>query len=139
MLRTENAEQSMNVSGEKVNDLPLNFGGGGGGRGRHSELAQLHVPGARRFGHERQQPGNNVVNGIPSGTYGNFKVYLEGQDSTSVNDASWTSTVPAASWRPSASFRSRLPTFPPSSARWPAGFYNFTTKSGTNQIARQRV
>ena len=29
LLKTENAEQSMNVKGEKVNDLPLNFGGGG--------------------------------------------------------------------------------------------------------------
>src|SRR4051812_12916024 len=31
MLKTENAEISMNVSGEKFNQLPLNFGAGGTG------------------------------------------------------------------------------------------------------------
>src|SRR5262249_31127178 len=29
LLKTENGEQSMNVKGDKVNGLPLNFGGGG--------------------------------------------------------------------------------------------------------------
>src|SRR5580765_2354014 len=33
LLKTENAEQSMNVTGEKVNDMPINFGGGGSAGG----------------------------------------------------------------------------------------------------------
>ena len=33
MLKTDNAEQSMNVSGQKLNELPINFGGGGAAGG----------------------------------------------------------------------------------------------------------
>ena len=97
MLRTENAEQSMNVSGKKVNDLPLNFGGGGNtGIGIRNWLSFMYLaPGVS--GTNVNSPGNNVVNGIPAGTDGNFKVYLEGQDATSINDAGWTATVSAAS------------------------------------------
>ena len=93
LLKTENAEQSMNVTGEKVNKLPLNFGGGGaaGGGIRNWLSFIILAPGVSGTGY------NSPVNGIPTGSYGNFKVYLEGQDSTSVNDASWTSSVAAAS------------------------------------------
>src|SRR5205085_2356329 len=33
LLKTTSAEQSQNISGETVNDLPLNFGGGAGAAG----------------------------------------------------------------------------------------------------------
>ncbi|MEI9974958.1 MAG: carboxypeptidase-like regulatory domain-containing protein [Ignavibacteriota bacterium] len=33
MLKTDNAEQSMNVTGQKLNELPINFGGSGTGGG----------------------------------------------------------------------------------------------------------
>jgi len=134
ILRTENAEQSMNVSGEKVNDLPLNFGGGGSaGGGIRNWLSFMYLaPGVS--GTNANSPGNNVVNGIPSGTYGNFKVYLEGQDATSINDASWTSTVSAAGVETIGEFSIQTSNFSAEYGQVAGGFFNFTTKSGTNQI-----
>lgn len=134
ILRTENAEQSMNVSGDKVNDMPLNFGGGGGaGGGIRNWLSFMYLaPGVS--GTNANSPGNNVVNGIPAGTYGNFKVYLEGQDATSINDASWTSTVSAAGVETISEFSIQTSNFSAEFGQVAGGFFNFTTKSGTNQI-----
>ncbi|HWB85037.1 MAG TPA: TonB-dependent receptor [Bryobacteraceae bacterium] len=134
ILRTENAEQSMNVSGDKVNDLPMNFGGGGGaGGGIRNWLSFMSLaPGVS--GTNVNSPGNNVINGIPNGTYGNFKVYLEGQDATSINDASWTSTVSAAGVETISEFSIQTSNFSPEFGQVAGGFFNFTTKSGTNQL-----
>ena len=65
----------MNVSGEKVNELPINFGGGGtAGGGIRNWLSFTYLaPGVAGT-----VPAQ--VNGLPGG---NYKVYLEGQDSTS--------------------------------------------------------
>jgi hypothetical protein len=93
MLRTENAEQSMNVTGNKVNDLPLNFGGGGSAGGGIRNWLSFIILAPGVSGTSATAP----INGIPTGSYGNFKVYLEGQDSTSAVDANWTSGVAAAS------------------------------------------
>ena len=90
LLKTANAEQSINVTGNRINNLPLNFGGGGGATGgirNWMSFIQL-APGVS---------GNNErasINGAPGGA---FKIYLEGQDVTSSNDTIWTSTVAAAS------------------------------------------
>jgi hypothetical protein len=134
ILRTENAEQSMNVTGDKVNELPLNFGGGGsaGGGIRNWLSFMFLAPGVS--GTNFNSPGNNVINGIPSGTYGNFKVYLEGQDATSINDASWTSTVSAAGVETINEFSIQTSNFSPEFGQVAGGFFNFTTKSGTNQF-----
>ncbi|HLH44877.1 MAG TPA: carboxypeptidase regulatory-like domain-containing protein [Bryobacteraceae bacterium] len=134
VLRTENAEQSMNVSGEKVNEMPLNFGGGGlAGGGIRNWLSFMYLaPGVS--GANASSPGNNVVNGIPSGTYGNFKVYLEGQDATSFNDASWTSTVSAAGVETIGEFSIQTSNFSAEFGQVAGGLFNFTTKSGANQI-----
>src|ERR1035438_7118336 len=93
LLKTENAEQTMNVSGDKVNELPLNFGGGGsaGGGIRNWLSFIILAPGVSGTSY------TSPINGIPTGTYGNFKVYLEGQDSNSINDANGTSSVAPAS------------------------------------------
>jgi hypothetical protein len=134
ILRTENAEQSMNVTGQKVNDLPLNFGGGGGaGGGIRNWLSFMYLaPGVS--GTNVNSPGSNVVNGIPTGTYGNFKVYLEGQDATSINDASWTSTVSAAGVETINEFSIQTSNFSAEFGQVAGGFFNFTTKSGSNQF-----
>ena len=129
-LKTENAEQSMNVSGDKVNNLPLNFGGGGtsGGNIRNWLSFIILAPGVS--GTSPTSP----VNGIPTGSYGNFKVYLEGQDSTSVNDANWTSGMNAASVETINEFAVQSSNFSAEFGQVAGGFYNFTTKSGTNQL-----
>ncbi len=130
LLRTENSEQSMNVKGEKVNDLPLNFGGGGaqGGGIRNWLSFIILAPGVSGTAY------NSPINGIPTGSFGNFKVYLEGQDSTSINDASWTSSVAAASVETINEFAVQSSNFSAEFGQVAGGFYNFTTKSGTNQI-----
>ncbi len=130
LLRTENAEQSMNVTGDKVNNLPLNFGGGGaaGGGIRNWLSFIILAPGVSGTGYTAP------INGVPTGTYGNFKVYLEGQDSTSVNDANWTASVAAASVETITEFSIQSSNFSPEFGQVAGGFYNFTTKSGTNQL-----
>jgi len=83
LLRTENAEQSMNVTGDRINSLPINFGGGstgptGGIRNWMSFV--ILAPGVSGTAY------NAPINGAPGGA---FKIYLEGQDVTSSNDTTW--------------------------------------------------
>ena len=130
LLKTENAEQSMAISGDTVNNLPLNFGGGGaaGGGIRNWMSFITLAPGVSGTTY------TSPINGIPTGTYGNFKVYLEGQDSTSINDANWTSSVAAASVESINEFAIQSSNFSAEFGQVAGGYYNFTTKSGTNQI-----
>ena len=121
----------MNVSGEKVNELPINFGGGGGSvGGRHPKLAR-----ASPISKRRAWPGTSAtsrVNGLPGS---NFKVYLEGQDSTSNNDTGWTfSTQTGASVEAITEFAVQSSNFSAEFGQVMGGLYNFTTKSGTNQF-----
>jgi hypothetical protein len=127
LLKTDNAELSMNVSGEKLNDLPINFGGGGAaGGGIRNWLSFTYLaPGVAGTS------ANSEINGLPGS---NFKVYLEGQDSTSFNDTAWTSTVAAASVEAVTQFAVQSSNFSAEYGQAMGAFYNFTTKSGTNQL-----
>jgi hypothetical protein len=127
MLKTDNAEISMNVSGDKVNDLPINFGGGGSVTGGiRSWLSFTYLsPGVAGTS------ANSEVNGLPGS---NFKVYLEGQDSTSNNDAAWTSTQLMAGVEAITEFAVQSSNFSAEFGQVMGGVYNFTTKSGTNQL-----
>ena len=127
VLKTDNAELSMNVSGEKLNELPINFGGGGAaGGGIRNWLSFTYLaPGVAGTS------ANSEVNGLPGA---NFKVYLEGQDSTSFNDTGWTSTVAAASVEAITQFAVQSSNFSAEYGQAMGAFYNFTTKSGTNQL-----
>jgi Carboxypeptidase regulatory-like domain len=129
LLKTNNAEQSMNVSGNKVNDLPINFGGGGSaGGGIRNWLSFTYLaPGVAGTS------ANSQVNGLPTGSNGSFKVYLEGQDSTSNNDTAWTATVAAASVEAITEFAVQSSNFSAEFGQVGGALYNFTTKSGTNQ------
>lgn len=126
ILKTDNAEQSMNISGRKVNDLPLNFTAGSGQIRNWLSFTYL-APGVS----STTTNGNQQVNGIPGG---GFKIYLEGQDSTSNNDANWTSTVAAASVEAITEFAVQSSNFSAEYGQVAGGLYNFTTKSGTNQF-----
>jgi Carboxypeptidase regulatory-like domain/TonB dependent receptor len=127
MLKTENAEQSMNVSGQKLNELPINFGGSGtaGGGIRNWLTFTYLAPGVAGTG-----PGSEV-NGLPGG---NYKVYLEGQDSTSPVAVGWTSTVQSASVEAITEFTIQSSNYSAEYGQVLGGLYNFTTKSGTNQF-----
>ena len=127
LLRTENAEQSINVSGNRINNLPLNFGGGGGSTGgirNWMSFVQL-APGVSGT-NERAS-----INGSPGGA---FKVIVEGQDLTSSNDTIWTSTVSAASVEMISEFSFQGSNFAAEFGQTLGGVFNFTTKSGTNQF-----
>ena len=130
LLKTENAEQSMNVRGDKVNDLPLNFGGGGsaGGGIRNWLSFIILAPGVSGTSY------NSPVNGTPTGSYGGFKVYLEGQDSTDVTNPNWATMVAAPSVESITEFSMQASNFSAEFGQVAGGFYNFTTKSGTNQL-----
>jgi len=125
-LKTESAEQSTIIQTDRINDLPLNFGGGGGSTGtiRSPFAFNMLSPGVTGTGSDTAQ-----VNGLPTGT---FRVQVEGQDSTSQNDPNWTSTVSHASVDSIEEFSLQTSTFAAEFSQVGGGFYNFTTKSGTN-------
>ena len=78
MLKTESAEQSTTVTGDKINSLPVNFGIGAGAIRNPLSFVQL-TPGANIGS------WNSVtVNGMPSYS---FKIIFEGQESSSGLDA----------------------------------------------------
>jgi hypothetical protein len=123
LLKTENAEQSTNISGELFNDLPLNFSATNSVRGWLSFI-QL-APGVSGTTHTAN------INGAPAGS---FKIYLEGQDVTSTNDTVWTSTVAAASVETIGEFSIQTNNFAAEFGQVLGGVFNFTTKSGTNEF-----
>src|SRR4051794_24633713 len=128
LLKTENAEVSMNVSGDKFNQLPLNFGAGGTGSIRSWMAFATLAPGVNG---DLSTDQNTSVNGLPGGI---FKILVEGTDVTSSNDTRWTSTVAASSVEAIGEFSLQTSNF---SAQYGGGLgamFNFTTKSGTNKI-----
>jgi hypothetical protein len=127
LLKTENAEQSTNISGELFNSLPLNFGATNSVRSWLSFI-QL-APGISVPNQNSIQTA--TVNGAPSGS---FKIYLEGQDVTSTNDTVWTSTVAAASVETIGEFSIQTNNFAAEFGQVVGGVFNFTTKSGTNEF-----
>jgi Carboxypeptidase regulatory-like domain/TonB dependent receptor-like, beta-barrel len=125
LLKTENAEQSTNISGELFNSLPINFSQTFGGSIRNwLSFIQLS-PGVSGSTHTAN------INGAPSGS---FKIYLEGQDVTSTNDTVWTSTVAAASVETIGEFSIQTNNFSAEFGQVLGGVFNFTTKSGTNDL-----
>jgi len=129
LLKTESAEQSTIVSGERINNLPLNFGGGGGSTGsvRSPYLFNVLSPGV---GDNASGTGANV-NGLQANT---FRVQVDGQDATSQNDIGWTSTVAQPSVDMIQEFSLQTSNFAAEFGQIGGGLYNFTTKSGTNEL-----
>ena len=125
LLKTENAEISMNMTGEKFNNLPLNFGAGGTGSIRNWMAFVTLAPGVN--GDDQ----NASINGLPGGMY---KILVEGTDVTSSNDIRWTSTVAASSVETIQEFSVQTSNFSAQYAGGLGAMFNFTTKSGTNQV-----
>jgi len=127
-LKTETAEQSTVIATDVINGLPLNFGGGGGSSGniRSPFAFNMLSPGVTGTGADTVQ-----VNGLPTST---FRIMVEGQDSTSQNDPAWTSTVSHASVDSIEEFSLQTSNFAAEYSQAGGGYYNFTTKSGTNQF-----
>ncbi len=129
LLQTENAQQSTNVTDERMNDLPLNFGGGGSSTGsiRSPYMFNVLSPGVAN-----NASGDTAnVNGLQANT---FRVQVDGQDATSQNDIGWTSTVAQPSVDMIQEFSLQTSNFAAEYGQIGGGLYNFTTKSGTNQL-----
>ena len=131
VLKTETAEQSTIITGATINELPLNFGGGGGGTGnvRNPYLFNILSPGVANNSLGQGDTAN--VNGLPAST---FRVQVDGQDATSQNDIGWTSTVAAPSVDMVQEFSLQTSNYAAEFGQAGGGFYNFTTKSGTNSF-----
>ena len=125
LLKSENAEQSINVSGDRINSLPINFGGGGGSTGniRSWTAFALLSPGV---------VGNSNGNRANGAQANQFKIIIEGQDVTSSNDTGWTSTVSQASVEMIAEFSLQTSNYAAEFGQVAGGLFNFTTRSGTN-------
>ncbi len=105
----------------------MNFGGGGGSVGAiRSWLGFITLAPGVSGTNERAS-----VNGAPGGA---FKIYLEGQDVTSSNDTVWTSTVASASVETIGEFSMQTANFSAEYGQVLGGLFNFTTKSGTNEL-----
>ncbi|HYP07970.1 MAG TPA: TonB-dependent receptor [Bryobacteraceae bacterium] len=126
LLRTENAEQSVNITGDRINQLPLNFGGGGGQVGgiRNPMTFMILSPGVSGSGTGAR------VNGAPGNT---FRVMLEGQDTTSGN-AEARANETQASVESIEEFSLQTSQFAAEYGQALGGIFNFTTRSGTNQF-----
>jgi hypothetical protein len=132
LLKTESGEQSTVITGERINRLPLNFGGGGGNVGGIRSAYSFNVlsPGVSGAGAPNSGDTANV-NGLQAST---FRVQVEGQDATSQNDIGWTSTVSQPSVDMIQEFSLQTSNFAPEFGQIGGGLYNFTTKSGTNSL-----
>lgn len=121
LLKTENAEQSQTVAGDKVNALPLSFTGGWLMRSPTS-FAQL-APGTSGSSTLR-------VNGAPSGT---FRTLVDGQDITSSIDPTHIiENQPSMEALEQVSLQSS--NFAAEFGQVTGGLLNLTSRSGTNQL-----
>ena len=123
LLKTENAEQSMTVTGNEIAELPINFGIGAGAIRNPLSFIQM-TPGAYFNG------WNNIS--INGGTI-NFKIVFEGQQaddpySTQVSDEVQPSVEAIEQFTLQTS--NLTAEF---GGVGGGGIYNFSSKSGTNQ------
>jgi hypothetical protein len=124
LLKTENAEQSMTIAGNQIAELPINFGIGAGAIRNPLSFIQM-TPGAYFNG------WNNIsINGATL----NFKVVFEGQQSddpysTQVSDEIQPSVEAVEQFTLQTS--NLTAEF---GGVGNGGIYNFTSKSGTNQL-----
>ena len=125
LLKTESAEQSYNIATEQMNNLPLNFGARGPGSFRNPFTFVLLLPGGNITDR------NNIrVNGMPNVTFG---IRLEGQDQTRPLDPN-NSDMVAPSVEAVQEISVQTSNFAAEYGQVAGGLFNFTTKSGTNQV-----
>ena len=125
LLKSESVEQSVNITGDRINSLPLNFGGGGGNIGsiRAPLSFMILSPGVS---------GTNTaarVNGEPTNTY---RVFVDGQDVTNNNDTSSTAGQPSVEMI--EEFSMQTSNFAAEFGQVAGGMFTFATRSGTNRL-----
>ena len=126
LLKTESVEQSVNMTGERFDSLPLNFGGGGGNVGAiRSPLTFLPLaPGA-----SGSSPTTDRINGQPAASY---RIFVDGQDVTSSNDATSGAGQPGVEMIEEYSLQTS--NFAAEYGQVGGGVVTFATRSGANQF-----
>ena len=124
-LKSDSVEQSINVTGTRINELPLNFGGGGGNIGAiRAPLTFMSLsPGVSGTG------TTGRVNGQAANTY---RVFVDGQDTTNNNDT--TSTAGQPSVEMIQEFSLQTSNFSAEFGQVGGGMFTFATRSGTNSL-----
>jgi hypothetical protein len=124
MLKTESAEQSSSLAGDTINTLPMNYGIGAGAIRNPLSFVQL-TPGSMMTG------WNTInVNGLPSGS---FRILFEGQESNNGLDGRASDEV-QPSVEAVQQFTLQTSNFAAEFGQVAGGLFNFTARSGTNQI-----
>lgn len=124
-LKSESVEQSINVSGNRINSLPLNFGGGGGNIGaiRAPLTFMVLSPGVT---------GNGTTGRVNGQAPNTFRIFVDGQDTTNNNDT--TSTAGQPSVEMIEEFSLQTSNFSAEFGQVAGGMFTFATRSGTNQV-----
>jgi len=124
LLKTEDAEQSHTLTGQQLDNLPINFGVLSGGYVRSPYAFVTLEPGANNT-------GQNVirVNGAPNNSE---TLYFEGQEATnSLSTARIDEVQPSVESIESVALQTS--NFAPEFGQVVGGLFNFNAKSGTNQ------
>jgi hypothetical protein len=128
----ETSDYSMSMSGDRMNDLPLNFATGPGAIRSPYGFLEL-MPGASNATLDVQQVsgwGIDIrVNGMPNNT---FKALVDGQDSSNPMTAQLGEEHQPSNEAIQA-FTLQSSNYAAEFGRAGGGVINFTTKSGTNQ------
>ena len=122
VLNADDGEVAFTVTGQQLNELPINFGIGAGAIRNPLSFAQM-VPGAQMNG------WNNIT---INGSNGNFKILYEGQESSSSLDPR-VSDESQPSVESIQEFTLQTSNFAAEYGTVGSGLFNFTAKSGTNQ------
>ena len=135
LLKMQNAQQDQNISGDRINALPINFGGGGGATGAARDpMAFITLsPGVQQtvgVGGPSSPGGSSAINGFGGGTY---RVYLDGLDATSGN-ANARANETQGSVDQIEEYTLQTSNFAPEFGQITGGMVNYTTRSGTNRI-----
>lgn len=127
LLKTESAEQSVNMTGDQINDLPLTQGNAG----LRNPLAfaqltpSMSVPSTDSYGNIQAR-----VNGLPDSS---FRVLVDGQDITNSIDPSHLSES-HPSMEALQEVQLTASNFAAEFGRVAGGLFNLTSRSGTNQF-----
>ena len=129
LLKTENAEQSTNLTIQRFNELPL-YRAEGGAAALMSPWAFTNImPGASII----STGGNNTstrVNGLPNDT---FSTRIDGQDATFTQQATYASaSQPSVMALEEVALQTS--NFAAEYGQVGGGLFNFTSKSGTNTL-----
>jgi hypothetical protein len=123
LLKSDDGEVSFTVTGDQINELPINFGIGAGAIRNPLSFAQM-APGASING------WNNIT---INGANGGFKILYEGQESSSSLDPR-VSDESQPSVESIQAFTLQTSNFSAEFGTVGSGLFNFTAKGGSNQF-----